>query len=396
MEKTAMIILMGALFTAGVVMETSAAVPSSINKNVPGTMNYQGRLVGSTGTPYADGTYTFDIRLFSAANGGTPLWGGTYSSYVKDGYFNVMLGASGGAAITANPLPTHTHTLLWKALWPDASNGNPSDSLYLGVTPWQAANGSVIASGSRTELSPRQTLMTAPYAFRAQIADSANRANANFDVTGTITADDLDVDGDLFRTIGTQVYVGGPSGNITANEVNINAKAVDIDAGIYDLRMNSSDNVYLTAANDMTLTSADNMGFYSSGYYFISGTDNIQLSTPGPIYLSASTEVKGRGEMKWTSPGSSAYAKPFTLVSYDVVVDSGSSYEAYSTGILSSSYSCTIVGMSGSDHPLEDFSMYESGGVWFIRIGFDGLAGFDDHINVRVMRINNNFVDDQR
>ena len=200
MKKTTVMILTGLLFMAGAVMHSGAQVPSSINAHVPGTMNYQGRLVGPTGTPYVDETYTFDIRLYVEANGGTPIWGGTYSSYVKDGYFNIMLGAEGGQPLTGT---TYTDTDLWKALWADPANGNPGESLYLGITPWQGANAAPL--GTKVELTPRQTLMTAPYAFRAQTADSALRADDGFDVTGTVVADDINIDGELVRTTGTSV-----------------------------------------------------------------------------------------------------------------------------------------------------------------------------------------------
>lgn len=117
---------------------TSAAVPTtSVTQTVPGTMNYQGYLADpSTGNPYVDGIYTLDIRIWSASSGGTCLWGGKYSVYVKDGYFNIMLGDSSAQALTSSDgtTPTYGNTLLWKALWGSSATDT---TRYLGVTPLQ-------------------------------------------------------------------------------------------------------------------------------------------------------------------------------------------------------------------------------------------------------------------
>ena len=162
-----------------------AAVPSTATQNVPGKMNYQGYLRDpSTGNAYADGIYTRDCRIYSNDMGGTPLWGGRYSAYVKDGYFNIMLGDE-NATQNLDDMSGITYTgaaNLWKALW----GANSTDcKRFLGVTPLQDANHAVIPSPS--EIMPRQELLTAPFAFRAQSAQYASEAKEDFTVGGNLT-----------------------------------------------------------------------------------------------------------------------------------------------------------------------------------------------------------------
>ena len=162
-----------------------AAVPSTATQNVPGKMNYQGYLRDpSTGNAYADGIYTLDCRIYSNDMGGTPLWGGRYSAYVKDGYFNIMLGDE-NATQNLDDMSGITYTgaaNLWKALW----GANSTDcKRFLGVTPLQDANHAVIPSPS--EIMPRQELLTGPFAFRAQSAQYASEAKEDFTVGGNLT-----------------------------------------------------------------------------------------------------------------------------------------------------------------------------------------------------------------
>lgn len=184
MKKTStMTFWVGALFALGLAWQSVAQEPEPGPLgpvNVPGTMNYQGRLVGPTGTPYADGVYTLEIRLYTTPDDGIALWGGTYASVVKDGYFNVILGSTIDTPLVD---PLYANTSLWKALWPDQiNNGVPGEPFYLSVTPWQDATGSLIDPNSRVELSPRQALSSAPYAFRAQTAEYANQSAGDFTV----------------------------------------------------------------------------------------------------------------------------------------------------------------------------------------------------------------------
>lgn len=164
-----------------VTLTTSAAAPTSATQFTPKMMNYQGYLADpATGNPYADGIYTLELRLYRSATGGTAIWGGRYSAYVKGGYFNIMLGHDSATNLGY----TYNNVDLWRALWKDTSASEPNQ-LWLGVTPQQDSSHATISSP--VELLPRQQLLTAPYAFRAQSAEYANQSYGDFTVNGKLT-----------------------------------------------------------------------------------------------------------------------------------------------------------------------------------------------------------------
>lgn len=60
---------------------------------VPGQLNYQGRLTALDGRPVADGAYAFTFSIFDAPSGGTQLWTESQSAVqVTNGIFSVLLG----------------------------------------------------------------------------------------------------------------------------------------------------------------------------------------------------------------------------------------------------------------------------------------------------------------
>ena len=396
MKKLSISILVATLFAIGVTTNSGAAVPSTITEHVPGTMNYQGRLVGPTGSAYADATYTFDIRLYTVANGGTPLWGGTYSSYVKDGYFNIMLGAQGGAALAGT---SYTHTDLWKALWPDSANGAVADPLYLGVTPWQNGLGVLVDPASRTELSPRQTLMTAPYAFRAQTAEYANQAGGNFAVGGSITAANITTANNLLNTVGTIANVGGADGNTAANSVNINAKGVDIDAGTDDLALSSADRIDIAAAGVISIKPQSSLDLESeNGSTYLKGKSGVHLSSStGSITLNPQDEVVGYNKLTWNVPGTTQQYSPISIRKQTVTFASGGTTASAATGLSASSTTIAIVGLDGVQSDIKDFYSYDSGGFWTIKLTRNtSLYSGVDTLSVHYITFSNHWVKDYR
>ena len=178
---------LAALFT----ITATADAPSSATQFTPKLMNYQGYLANpSTGNAYDDGIYRIECRLYRDASGGTAIWGGRYSVYVKDGYFNIMLGDSSATDLGLK----YANTDIWKAMWSDTSvSSSKRNDLWLGITLLEDHNNATLASP--TEISPRQQLLTAPYAFRAQSAEYANQSYGNFRVNGTLTANSLSLSG---------------------------------------------------------------------------------------------------------------------------------------------------------------------------------------------------------
>jgi len=97
----------------------------------PQTLNYQGYLTNTAGTPLS-GTYSMVFGLYNAASGGTALWTETQSVTVANGLYNVILGSVTPIALAFDV------------------------QYYLGIK-----------IGADTEMTPRGTLTSSPYAFRS-------------------------------------------------------------------------------------------------------------------------------------------------------------------------------------------------------------------------------------
>ena len=100
---------------------------------VPQTLMHQGRLFDSAGAP-STGRQNITYRVYSAATGGMALWTESHMVTLDDGYFSVQLGDT---------------TMLPANLF----DGTPR---FLGVTV-----------GSDPEMTPREEIVSVPYALRA-------------------------------------------------------------------------------------------------------------------------------------------------------------------------------------------------------------------------------------
>jgi microcystin-dependent protein len=174
-----------ALVTASVL----ADVPDTRMQVTPGIINYQGRLLTPQGGVYMDGVYSIEFRLYASSTGsGSGLWSRVYPVYVKDGYFNVMLGAQGSSASAVIPSYREENEL-WKALWYDSNNSSQSNDRYLGLKVSSVPAGAPAVPAE--EAFPRQRLLSAPFSERAQMAQYARAAYDTFTVGTTLTANGL-------------------------------------------------------------------------------------------------------------------------------------------------------------------------------------------------------------
>ena len=125
--------VMALLFAGGSALAQSA---------VPAAMNFQGRLAKPDGTPLPDtAAQPVTFNVYSAATGGSVLWSQTGNVAVHNGVFAVKLDFSTGY-----------------------QNGGSLASVFsAGVTPSLE-----IQVGSAAPLSPRQPLVSVPFAFAAQ------------------------------------------------------------------------------------------------------------------------------------------------------------------------------------------------------------------------------------
>src|SRR3989449_3898460 len=107
--------------------------------NVPTVMSYQGFLADGANNP-RQGAFKMKFSIYADSTGGSALWTETYAAIpVSSGVFGVMLG-------TVTPLPA---------------------SAFTGARLW------LQTAVSDTILAPRRPLVTVPYSFRAQLADTA-------------------------------------------------------------------------------------------------------------------------------------------------------------------------------------------------------------------------------
>lgn len=126
---------------------------------VPTMMNYQGVLKDGSGNPVADGLYAVTFRLYNVATGGTDIWLENQAVNTVDGLFNVVLGS-------LNPIP---------------------DSLFRDTVCYLG-----IAVSPDPEMSPRQQMLTVPYAFKVASIDSARAG---------VVLGDLEATGQVIRYI---------------------------------------------------------------------------------------------------------------------------------------------------------------------------------------------------
>jgi hypothetical protein len=109
---------------------------ASASSAVPGTLTEQGRLLDTAGAP-ATGSVSIVFTIYDAATGGASLWTETQNVTLDDGYFSARLGE-----VTAIPSTVFSGA-----------------TRYLGVKV-----------GTDAEMTPRQTLVSVPYALMANNA----------------------------------------------------------------------------------------------------------------------------------------------------------------------------------------------------------------------------------
>lgn len=138
----------------------AAAAVHAVN-DPPLVVNYQGKLLNSSGNQVTDGTYTIAFKLYGSTSGTTLLWGSSYSVVVSGGFFNAVLG-EGGTAI-GGAQTTSIATAL-------GSTGTP----YLGLTILVDNSGATINNAQ--EITPRLRLLSSPYSLVAESAKVADTA----------------------------------------------------------------------------------------------------------------------------------------------------------------------------------------------------------------------------
>jgi len=154
--------MVGAAILALAIARVWAQAPTP---SVPELVNYQGKLTDLNGNPLASGNYTMEFNIYAVKTGGTPIWGpiifdnGTATGHgakvaVQTGHFNVYLGP---VDVDNDPI----------------SVAFTQATRYLGI---KVTTGTW--SAGLPEISPRQQILSSPYALQAGDADSVGRGKA--------------------------------------------------------------------------------------------------------------------------------------------------------------------------------------------------------------------------
>lgn len=240
-------------------MSAWAGEPPAVISNpvTPGTISYQGRLQTSEGINYTNGVYDIEFRIYSAVSEGDLLWGAAYKPYVQNGYFSVILGATG---VGESALSNTTYSAVedfWKAMWIDPANTDSANvERFLEITVLQDKDNNLIVNPPPQPSFPRQQFLASPFAIQAQYAQSASRSDADFTVAsnltvmGSTTLSNLYLSGDapfmLRSYYASNKYQYEWDTGVLTNEYA--AMVVGVDAGYGDINENDSHNLWDTMA----------------------------------------------------------------------------------------------------------------------------------------------------
>jgi hypothetical protein len=183
--------------------------------SVPAAINYQGKLTDSEGHPLPAGYYDVEFRIWDHAtlDGESDyIWGRVFSLNVaSNGMFNVLLSNAGGELTKPNATGKVSSLL-------DAFE---SDKRYLGLSISRTPEGAV---SSPVEISPRQQLVTAPYAIHAHQASLATIATYSANA-GSATNASLAYNTTRFGNFNTNDFLmsNKPSQTLTGN-LTVNGK----------------------------------------------------------------------------------------------------------------------------------------------------------------------------
>lgn len=377
--------------------------PATNTPVTPGRINYQGRLTAADGSLYSNNVYTIEFRIWDASTAGNLLWGATYTTYAKDGYFNVILGAPGADILRAQPTnATYQAADLWKALWYNPAN--PKLNLFMGITCLNDKDGTYKGTNGAVEAFPRQQLLCSPFAERAQMAQYAREAVSNFyvpkklTVNGQVDANSgMDLSGGMALSGG--MIVDGPVTN--NNGLTVNGSVTKLNQGLevagsktylkagaevtgsaelkggVNVTGNAAISDSLTAANNVTMHTlnfsgsfagnwdklidygngyviyGDNVGRYTgTSRLWISATNAGEViigprenSTPMKIFeVRADSQKFEGGTINFTTASSILVggSKPFMIRRYST---SGEIYDWFhNTGVSATDWSAGIIG----------------------------------------------------
>lgn len=219
---------------------TRAGESARVYAATASTLNFQARLLNSTGSLVADGAYSVQFRLYTAASGGTNEWTESQSVTVKNGYFSANLGS-------VTPFP--------------------------GAIDWSQEKWLTMNVNSDGEMTPRIKLTAVPYAFRAGQADSLTITG------GSVSGDDL-----LQKAPGTVQGLSSTNAGLRFNQTGagglIQLQGDGLDVFTVDKLGNATLSRGITLGNS-TNTTAGTLRWSGGDFEGYNGTSWVSLTATG-------------------------------------------------------------------------------------------------------------------
>ena len=144
------------IFSAIIILTAVFLLSTTANAGIPHLINYQGKLTKSDGTAYAMGEYKISISIYDHPTSGALVWGPQVfnNAPLVYGHFNVVLG------------PTDTTSR-------DIADAFANANTYL-----------EIKVNNDPPITPRQQILSSPYAVNAENAQNAQNATTAANLNG--------------------------------------------------------------------------------------------------------------------------------------------------------------------------------------------------------------------
>jgi hypothetical protein len=225
------------------------APPAARAAVFPEALNYQGRMRLTSGAAVVDSaTHVLTAKLYTTAAAGTPIWQETISGVsTVNGLFNVQLGNV-----------TSLSSLAW------------DQPYFLGIS-----------FDGDPEMTPRNPLAMAPYAYRAKYADVSLPLSGSTTVSLPAGGVDITALGTGYAIKGTATQAGMGSGsNITITAGVVGETSALLSAGVIGYS---------------SLTSQQGAGVYGIGPVGVKGDSQLSGGFGGDFDDDFGTGVQGRG-----------------------------------------------------------------------------------------------------
>jgi hypothetical protein len=375
--------------------------PAFAQSGIPNIINYQGKLTDDLGRPVPAGAYQVTFKIWDVPDTSDPsdyIWGRTLAVHVvTNGLFNVLL--SDGTP-EGNP---RTTSLL------QAFDG---DQRYLGLTIAMTPSGT---PSSTSEISPRQRLVTAPFAIHSYSAYTATWAMGATNAGSATNA--------AFASTAAFASNAGTLSGLTANDFLWVNKPAQTLNGSLTLNSNLIANTHVCIGNtnpNFKLSFADELGdkinlYGTPGTNYGFGIQHFALQIHSDLKasdvvfgygpstnLTETFRIKGTGEVKVAGGQSPIVIRRYPLLPDPVNLRAN--YYLPNQPFSYTNWSAAIIGFTcAGDFPYSgaptdymlDVSMQKTNGNWVVQFDLQHHQ-YLNNVKVDVMYIRKELTDDDR